>query len=229
MDVEVEKVDVPISIACCEGHHDVGKEPQAMPMACGHKRRKIGGRGRRGMASRKAQIKIGGEIVARRVAPLAVDEAVGRRQQLERVDAEVFEMCLAGRERSDAREIDRCRGPLDERKDVTESAAGDADGALCLNPAPPRWQLVDDETVVGGEGVEPRVVLPVRLVAGGIAGHQLVFRHLTTAAGPRSSSVNGSGSAGARSRQSTVQAVGSVHRMRAGTGVFGFTLVTSNQ
>src|SRR5205807_6598087 len=118
-----------------------GEEPKAVPMAGGHKRRKIGGRRRRGMASRKSQIKIGGEIVARRVAPLAVDEAVGRRQQLESVDAEVFKMCLAGRERSYSREIDRCRGPLYERKDVTESPAGDADGALCLNPAPPRWQL----------------------------------------------------------------------------------------
>ena len=143
-------------------------------MARGHKRRKVGGRRRRGMAFRKTQIKIGGEIVARRVAPFAVDEAVGRRQELECVDAEVLEMRLAGRKRSHAREIARCRGPLHESKDVTKCPAGDADGALCLNPAPPRWQFVDDEMVVAGEAVEPWVVLPVRFVATRVAGHQFV-------------------------------------------------------
>src|SRR4029078_2432285 len=159
VDVDVEKIDVPISLPCCEGHHDVGEEPKVVPMAGGQKRGKIAGCRRRGMASRKSQIKIGGEIVARRVAPLAVDEAVGRREAFERVDAEVLEMCLAGGERSYAREIGRCRRALYERKDVTKSPAGDADGALRLNPAPPCWQFVDDEPVVCVEAVETLIVL----------------------------------------------------------------------
>jgi hypothetical protein len=41
--------------------------------------------------------------------------------------------------------------------------------------------------------------------------------------------LKGAGSSGARRRQSTVAAVGSVHRMRAGDGSFGLAFVTSNQ
>jgi hypothetical protein len=63
----------------------------------------------------------------------------------------------------------------------------------------------------------------------GSQGTSSLSSHFTTAAGPRSSSPNGGGTAGARSRQSTVQALGSVQGMRTGAGVFGFELVTSNQ
>src|SRR5215510_9929741 len=121
----------------------------------------------------KAQVEIGGEIVARRVAPFAVDEAVGGRQQLERVDAEVLEVRLSDRERSHSREVARRRGALDERENVAKRSRADAQRALRLDPAPTRRQLVDDEAVIGGKRVERSVVLPVRLLAAGIAWNEL--------------------------------------------------------
>jgi hypothetical protein len=58
-------------------------------------------------------------------------------------------------------------------KGVTERAAGNPDSAVRLDPAP-RWQLVDDETVVGRKPVERSVVPPIRLVAARVARHQVV-------------------------------------------------------
>src|SRR5262249_54224061 len=136
-------------------------------------RRQVGGRGRRGVAFGKAQVEVGGEIVAGRVAPFAVDEAVGGRQQFERVDAEGLEGCFPDRERGDPREVARRRGALDERKNVAERSRVDAQRALRLDPAPTRRQLVDDKAVVGGKRIERPVILPVRLLAARIAWDEL--------------------------------------------------------
>jgi hypothetical protein len=130
------------------------------------------------MALGKTQIKIGGEIVARRVAPFAVDEAVGGRQELERIDAEILEVRPADRERRHPREVAGRGAPLYERKNVAERSPTDADGALRLGPAPPGRELVDDKPVIGGKTVEGDIVVPVRFLSAGVAWDELAIAPL---------------------------------------------------
>ena len=130
-------------------------------------------RGRPEVPAREAEVEVGGKVVAGGVAPLAIDEAVGRRQQLERVDAEVLEVGTPPLEGRDAGELCRLDVGLDQRPRIAERADPDLCAAFeLLGPDPGRGQLVDDEAVVRWQLANVGVAGPVGRLAAWVAGHQ---------------------------------------------------------
>lgn len=69
---------------------------------------------------------VGGKVVAGGVPPRSLHEAVGGREQLEGVDAELYEMGAAGCEGGDTLEVGAACVRLDEGQDVAEGADADS-------------------------------------------------------------------------------------------------------
>jgi hypothetical protein len=92
--------------------------------------------------AREAEVEIGSKVVAGGIAPLAIDETVGRRQQLERVDAEVLEVGTPPLEGRDAGELCRLDVGLDQRPRIAERADPDLCAAFeLLGPDPGRVSI----------------------------------------------------------------------------------------
>ena len=73
----------------------------------------------------KAEVVVRGEVVAGGVAPLALHEAVGERQQLQGVDAELLQVAAAWPQGGGAGEIRRLGVRVDQGEHVAEGADPD--------------------------------------------------------------------------------------------------------
>ena len=112
----------------------------------------VGVRGGRRITFGESKVMIGRQVVGRIVAPFALEETVGGRQQLQSVDAEFAEIGPAGLQNREPLEIRATHGFVHQRADIAERADAPLLLALRLRAGPRGRQLVNHQVVVGREG-----------------------------------------------------------------------------
>ena len=132
-------------------------------------------RGRPRVVLGVAEIVIRRKIVCRSVSPFALIEAIGGRQKLNRVHAELREIRAAGLSYVEAGKISPFRGTVNQRNHIAKRPCANLAFTRGSGPCPGCWQFINNEPIVRRPVRQGRFILQRPGFAACIAGEQLAL------------------------------------------------------